>query len=199
MFDADNTMTSRGRLIAAAQKLFSQNGYEQTSTASIAKEAGTSESQLVRYFGSKSGLLEALFEVAWSGLQQQVLTATATAPTARAALLEILGIMIDNFSRDEDLAYLMLFEGRRIRGPEHEVFISKGFRQFHQLLEQVIRRGHADKSLRTKVSVPALTSALLGAAEGMMRDQLTARRAGEESPFGSGEVREVFAKLLESF
>ncbi|MBW3566879.1 MAG: TetR/AcrR family transcriptional regulator; helix-turn-helix transcriptional regulator, partial [Proteobacteria bacterium] len=101
--------------IAAAQKLFSQNGYEQTSTASIAKEAGTSESQLVRYFGTKAGLLEALFDVAWAGLQQQVLSATAAAPTARVALLEILGIMIDNFTRDEDLAYLMLFEGRRIR------------------------------------------------------------------------------------
>lgn len=198
MFDPDSTTTSRGRLIAAAQRLFSQNGYEQTSTASIAKEAGTSESQLVRYFGSKGGLLEALFDVAWSGLQQQVLTATAAAPTARDALLEILGIMIDNFTRDEDLAYLMLFEGRRIRGPEHEVFISKGFRQFNQLLQQVIRRGQADKSLGTKVSVPALTSALLGAAEGMMRDQLTARRAGEEAPFGYEEVRVVFATLLES-
>lgn len=198
MFDADNTITSKGRLLAAGQRLFSQNGYEQTSTSSIAKEAGTSESQLVRYFGSKAGLLEALFDVAWSGLQQQVLSATAAAPTARAALLEILGIMIENFSRDEDLAYLMLFEGRRIRGPEHEVFISKGFRQFNQLLQQVIRRGHADKSLGNKVSVPALTSALLGAAEGMMRDQLTARRAGEPSPFDFDEVRAVFTTLLES-
>lgn len=198
MFDADNTMTSRGRLLAAAQRLFSQNGYEQTSTASIAKEAGTSESQLVRYFGSKAGLLEALFDVAWSGLQQQVLSATAAAPTARIALLEILGIMLENFARDEDLAYLMLFEGRRIRGPEHEVFISKGFRQFNQLLQQVIRRGQTDKSLGTNVSVPALTSALLGAAEGMMRDQLTARRAGEPVPFGFDEVRAVFATLLES-
>lgn len=198
MFDSDSTMTSRARLIAAAQKLFSQNGYEQTSTASIAKEAGTSESQLVRYFGSKAGLLEALFEVAWSGLQQQVLTATAAAPTAREALLDIVGIMIEAFTRDEDLAYLMLFEGRRIRGPEHEVFLSKGFRQFNQLLQQVIRRGQADKSLGSNVSVPALTSALLGAVEGMMRDQLTARRAGEPPPFGYDELRAVFATLLES-
>lgn len=196
--DNDATLTSRDRLVAAALRLFAQNGYEQTSTASIAREAGTSESQLVRYFGTKAGLLEAVFDLSWETLQQKVLSATAAAPSARVALLEILGIIIDTFSREEDMAYLLLFEGRRIRGPEHEIFLSKGFRQFNQLLQQVMRRGKADGSLRSEVNIPALTSALLGAAEGMMRDQMTAQRAGETPPFSSEEVRAVFTTLLEA-
>jgi hypothetical protein len=34
------------RLLLAAKELFARNGYEQTSTAAIARRAGTSESQL---------------------------------------------------------------------------------------------------------------------------------------------------------
>ena len=60
---ADNTQTSRSRLLNAGKSLFARNGYEQTSTAAIAREAGSSESQLIRYFGGKAGLLEDLREV----------------------------------------------------------------------------------------------------------------------------------------
>ena len=47
--DPDSTHTSRSRLLAAGKTLFARHGYEQASTAAIAREAGTSESQLVRY------------------------------------------------------------------------------------------------------------------------------------------------------
>ena len=53
---------SRARLLAAGKSLFARLGYEFTSTATIARDAGTSESQLIRYFGSKAGLLETIFE-----------------------------------------------------------------------------------------------------------------------------------------
>lgn len=197
--DPDATShSSRGRLIAAARTLFAQNGYEQTSTASLAREAGTSESQLVRYFGSKAGLLEAVFDASWSVLQQEVLNATAAAPSAREALEATLNIIIQSFTRDPEIAYLLLFEGRRIRGPEHEIVLSKGFRQFNQLLQQLIRRGHADGSFNAGLSVPALSSALLGAAEGMIRDRLTAQRAGDPEPFSTDDVRSAFTRMLQA-
>ena len=59
--EGDNTQTSRMRLLNAGKTLFAKNGYEQTSTAAIARESGSSESQLIRYFGGKAGLLEAIF------------------------------------------------------------------------------------------------------------------------------------------
>ena len=60
--------------MTAGKMLFSRNGYEQTSTSAIAREAGTSESQLVRYFGGKSGLLEAIFNETWSNLSEVIAT-----------------------------------------------------------------------------------------------------------------------------
>jgi len=70
--ELDSTLTSRGRLLLSGKTLFARNGYEQTSTSAIAREAGSSESQLVRYFSGKSGLLEAIFNESWKPLNETI-------------------------------------------------------------------------------------------------------------------------------
>ena len=67
-----STDGSRTRLLQAARSLFARNGFEQTSTSAIAREAGTSESQLVRYFGTKAGVLDAIFEEAWTPMNAKI-------------------------------------------------------------------------------------------------------------------------------
>lgn len=196
MSEIDTTQTSRTRLLLAGKSLFAQNGYEQTSTSSIAREAGTSESQLVRYFGGKAGLLEAIFDQSWQALHEKIQNNLISAPTARGALLGLLSELVQTFREDHDLAYIFLFEGRRIRGPEHEVFISDGFRRFNEILLQLLERGRLDGSMKTKLHAPALLSALVGAAEGMIRDRLTAQRLGQPDPFADEDVRDVIECFL---
>lgn len=194
----ETTASSRDRLLAAAKTLFAHNGYEQTSTASIARDAGTSESQLVRYFGSKAGLLEAIFNESWKDLNEEISRTVATADSGRAAILGILGILIEAFGRDHELAVLFLLEGRRIRGTAHEVMQSRGFIQFAALLQQLIQQAQKDRSFRNNFSPAAIESALVGAAEGMIRDRLMAERSGKPNPFPIEEIRRVFASILES-
>src|SRR5690242_13833932 len=57
--------SSRDRILAAAKTLFAHNGYEQTTTAAIARLAKTSESQLTKHFENKQGVLEAIFAEGW--------------------------------------------------------------------------------------------------------------------------------------
>lgn len=196
MTDFDSTQTSRTRLIMAGKILFARNGFEQTSTSSIAREAGTSESQLVRYFAGKAGLLEAIFDQSWQALHEKIQGNLISAPTARGALLGLLSELVESFREDHDLAYIFLFEGRRIRGPEHEVFISDGFRKFNEILLQLLERGRLDGSITTELQPAALLSALVGAAEGMIRDRLTAERLGEPQPFTDDDVRSVIETFL---
>jgi AcrR family transcriptional regulator len=196
MTDLDNTYTSKNRLLFAATRLFAQNGYEQTSTASIAREAGTSESQLVRYFGGKAGLLQAIFDASWGSLHDKLQTTVVSAPTAREALMGILWDLIQSFRKDPDVAQIFLFEGRRIRGGDHEIFISEGFRKFSELLGHLIDRGRLDGSITTEVNHHALRSAVIGASEGMIRDRLTAERLGKDEPFGDADIRRVMEIFL---
>lgn len=194
--DGDSTQTSRMRLLNAGKSLFAKNGYEQTSTAAIARESGSSESQLIRYFGGKAGLLEAIFNESWSGLNEYVQQHISEAAHGREAIIRILSLMIQAFSRDHDIAFLFLFEGRRMRGGSHEVLLSKGFVQFLQVVDMLIERGRDDGSFRTDVNAKVMCSAMLGCAEGMVRDRVLAERNREPMPFTDDEILRTFTAMV---
>lgn len=194
--DHDSTQTSRMRLLGAGKTLFARLGYEQTSTAAIARESGSSESQLIRYFGGKAGLLEAIFNTAWEGLNEEVSKQVAEAVHGRDAILRLLGLMIEAFSRDHEIAFLFLFEGRRIRGQGHEIVLSSGFLKFYQLVLSLIARGQQDGSFRADVNPLVMGSAMLGAAEGMIRDRLIAERTGQANPFSETDLRATFESMV---
>jgi AcrR family transcriptional regulator len=190
----ESVQTSRERLLAAAKSLFSRLGYEQTSTAAIAREAETSESQLVRYFGGKSGLLEALFNQAWAAMEGELTEQVTAAAHGREALVRVLETMTDALVRDRDAAALFLFEGRRIRG--REVVLSKGFVKFLELLEEQARRGRDDGSLRTDIEEQVISSAALGCIEGLLRDRMIAERSGSAGAFELAAIKRAFEAMV---
>ncbi len=194
--DPDSTQTSRERLLEAGKSLFARLGFEQTSTAAIAREAGTSESQLVRYYRSKVGLLEAIFNENWKELNQRIQQVVVAATDAREALAGVLECITEAFGKDDALAYLLLFEGRRIRGATSEIILSKGFMEFDNLLHVLIHRGKRDGTFRTDLNDDALASALLGATEAMIRDRLLAKRAGRPVPYDDRELGAIFIALM---
>ena len=194
---ADNTQTSRMRLLNAGKMLFAKSGYENTSTAAIAREAGSSESQLIRYFGGKAGLLEAIFNESWTAVNAVVDEYIAGAKHGREAILRLLSLMMQAFNRDHDIAFLFLFEGRRMRGANPEVHLSKGFTQFMTVVDAQIERGREDGSFRKDIHPRVLCSAILGAAEGMVRDRIMNERSGEQdNPFTDEELFAAFSALV---
>ena len=184
------------RLLNAGKTLFAKNGYEQTSTAAIAREAGSSESQLIRYFGGKAGLLEAIFNESWSALTGAVEERVADAAHGRQAILNLLTLMMQGFARDHDAAFLFLFEGRRLRGHSTEVLLSKGFHSFLKVVDAQIARGQEDGSFRKDIDARVLCSAMLGTAEGMIRDRIMAERNKEEHPFSDEELFRTFTAMV---
>ena len=190
---------SRDRILHAAKALFAELGFEGASTASIARAAGTSESQLVRGFGSKSGLLEAIFDEGWRGMNAHVRDVITDATDGRSAVVRVLTAMLRALDRDTDLATVMLLEGRRIRGDSHEVSLSTGFRTFTDVVQRLIRRGQRDGTFAPEHDATALACALMGAVEGLLRERVIARRSGRESPFSNRQVLRIFEALLGSF
>ena len=194
--DPEATHSVRSRLIAAAKSLIARLGYEQTSTSAIAREAATSESQLVRYFASKSGLLEAIFNQAWAGLNERIQESIAQAEHERAAIARIFHLMIGAFERDPELGFIFLFEGRRVRG--HDIALSKGFVSFYELIHQLIRRGQEKGAFRKDLSADVLASALVGCAEGMLRDRIIAQRIGQPPSYTDADLERVFQHVVDA-
>ena len=189
--------SSRDRLLLAGKALFASRGFEQTSTAAVAHEAGTSESQLVRYFAGKAGLLEAIFEEGWKPVNAHIRDMLADADSGRAAVRGVLTTVLSAFDRDDDLATLFLFEGRRIRGSE--VRLSAGFVAFNDVVVRLIRRGQKDGSFASTFDATALAAALIGAAEAMVRERLLARRVGNTKPFSDKQLHSIFDAMVKGF
>src|SRR5579872_504615 len=74
------------RLLRAGKRLFAQHGYDAASTAAVARAAGSSESQLVKHFGGKQGLLAAIFTDGWLGVTAQLDAALQYADSPAAKL-----------------------------------------------------------------------------------------------------------------
>src|ERR1700751_2916135 len=102
--------SSRERILVAAKRLFARNGYENTSTVAIAREAGTSESQLVKHFGSKQGLLVAGL---YPGLARSVrrVEASQNAASATGRLIAALEALVIELENDSELKELITLEG----------------------------------------------------------------------------------------
>ncbi len=117
----------------------------------------------------------------------------------RAATTSILAAMLHVMDRDNDFARLLLFEGRRLHGDNNQTPLSKGFRDFEALMVNVAERGQRDGSFTARLPAPAIASALLGAAEAMVRDRILAAMLGRLMPFSEIELRNTFETLVSGF
>jgi TetR/AcrR family fatty acid metabolism transcriptional regulator len=195
-----DTDSSRARLLATGKKLFAQEGYENTVTSTLARDAGTSESQLVRHFGGKSGLLETIFEESWRPLIASVRDLLADARDGRSAVTGVLLTALAALEADDALATIFLFEGRRIRGDQsRQIKLSSGFIEFSDVVCRLIRRGQKDGSFASGFEPTALAAALIGAVEGMLRERMLVRRNGASRSFSDKQLRRVFDAMLDAF
>lgn len=194
---ANRTVPVRDRLLDAAKVLFSVHGFENTSTAAIARQANTSESQLIKHFGSKEGLLEAIFDEGWRNMDF-IGQAIKVLPSPVDRLRMIFELVLQALERDQALKELMLFEGRRIRKASSgfDILVTGGYLRFTATVESVVAEILTGTPVGSKVSPSAMSSALIGMFESMLRDQVLARRMNHQPTCTFEEVREIFDLFL---
>ena len=190
--------SSQERLLAAAKRLFSSRGYENTSTAMIAREALTSESQLVKHFGGKEGLLEAVFDDGWYRLAAQF-PALDAIPNNRQKLTSMLDLFLRTFEADPLLKELMLFESRRMRKSGSDVMLTRGYQSFLARIDSILQDMAKRGELKPGLSPVAVRAALVGMMEGMLREQLLYQRHQSAEALDSEIIRKVFRQVFQAF
>lgn len=185
------------RILQAGRALFATRGYEKTSTLAIARLAGTSESQLMKHFGSKEGLLEAIFDTAWSSLSAQFSALEAIA-SPRAKLLALLEAFLRTLESDPAIKELLLLEGRRVRKEGNLVILTRGYLQFIRVVDDILGELKNSGEMNPELEVEAVRSAAIGLLEGMLRDQVLTRRMDYPARFSQEQIRLVFTGFLDS-
>src|SRR5713101_300496 len=188
--------SSRDRLREGAKALFAERGYEATTTAAICRLAGTSQSQLIKHFIDKQGVLEAIFEYTWEQLNPAVRLATENIASPREKLRVLIDMVLGFLEKDRAIRTLFLLEGRRIRGDGHMVVLVPGFLEFVKMLDGILKELAAQGELAPNIHPQAFRSALMGAIEGMVRDQMLARTSRFPASYAEAEMRAMISSLL---
>jgi hypothetical protein len=78
----------------------------------------------------------------------------------------------------------------------HEIQISKGFQNFMEVTASLIQRGVQDGSFRSDIHPRVLASAMLGTAEGMVRERVLAVRNNQPSPYEDEAIIKTFTAMV---
>jgi AcrR family transcriptional regulator len=186
-----DSASAHDRMLSAAKQLFSEKGYEATTTSAIARRAGTSESQLIKHFGNKEGLLQAILEAGWRQIRS-VLAQVDPALSTRDKFLMLPKVVLRGLDADPQLRDLMLFEGRRLRKNSEAVVLTEGFQELVCLVDDLLARMAAQCVLISGVDPQAVRSALIGALEGLLRDRLLSRKGSIGAEYSDDQIDRVF-------
>ena len=147
--------SSRDRILMAGKRLFARNGYENTSTVAISREAGTSESQMMKHFGSKQGLLAAIFDRGWATIAERVQLAQKSASLSQRLFgaLEAIAVELNN---DSDLKEIMLLEAWRVRKDNRDVLLSPGYHRFADVVDGILNEMKDRGQVRADVNLQAV-------------------------------------------
>jgi AcrR family transcriptional regulator len=191
-------LSSRDRILLSGKRLFARNGYENTSTVAIAREAGTSESQLMKHFGSKQGLLNAIFDAGWTDILKRV-EAGQDSGGLPDRLVSALHAVVIELERDQELKELVTLEAWRVRKDNRDVVMSRGYRLFSDYIGSLLEEMKSQDLIRADISIGALRAGLLGMAEGLVRDRVLAGRSDTQVDYTFDDVRKVLDVLVPTF
>ncbi len=188
--------SSRNRILVTAKTLFASLGYDNTSTAVIARNAGTSESQLMKHFGGKAGLLETMFTEGWERINDQLEACFQSAADLNGRFSCIPGIVFECLDQDVELKTLVLLEAHRMRETARKAPRAPGYARFIRLIDETIAKAKADGEFRGQTAPIPLRAAIVGMVEGGVRQQVLASRANFPANFGSEEYRTLVSAFL---
>jgi AcrR family transcriptional regulator len=189
---AQRAEATRGALIAAARRLFTERGYDGVGTEEIVRAAGVTRGALYHHFGGKRQLLDATYEQ---------LEAESTARVARVVLgselespLEAMRAGIEAFldeCAEPELRQIALHDAPAVLGWDRwrEIGAANGLGLIEASLAAAVEAGEI-----RPLPVKPMAHLLLGAL-----DEAAMLVARSESPDSRAEVTAVLLALLESF
>ena len=133
----NRSVETRNNIIEAAGQLFSEQGYENTTTHHVAARANVSVGALYRYFSDKEAILRELYQREMSQLRDRILEEFADIDVGeldvRATVREALGRAFNIFSERVQLRRVLGEASRKVtelaeirRNQEEQVYQSVG-------------------------------------------------------------------------
>ncbi|GAA4461129.1 TetR family transcriptional regulator [Nemorincola caseinilytica] len=156
-------------IIAAAERLFSVNGFEGTSVRDIANEAGVNVAMISYYFGSKEKLMEAVFEEKTKKMRLKVENLLQdTKMTTREKVNILLEDYVEKFLSNPQFHKIMLLE-QIVDKPGGVADLILGLKKRNHIsIKKLILEGQKKGEFKKNIDVVLMMSTLVGVVSQMI-------------------------------
>ncbi len=193
---ASETTPVRERILQVARSLFANEGYHHTSTIAIARAAGTSETQLLKKFGNKQGLLESIFDDDWAVIADTLRRIAASGLPPLDRLRSLIHAVVEHVDRNPEMKKLLVLELGRVRGkPGKEVLVPRSYIESSAMVAAIFEEARRAGRLRGDVQPQTLCSSLFGMMSRLWWDQL---RTPDDPAFSSAQLLAMVEIFLSS-
>ncbi|MFH1033991.1 MAG: TetR/AcrR family transcriptional regulator [Pseudomonadota bacterium] len=152
------------QILKAAERVFANNGYHESTVSEIAKEAKVSEGTIYEYFSSKEGLLFSIPEAFTAKMREQNRFHLQLIRGAGMRLRAIVYLYLHTWQEYPDYAVinLLILKGNlNFRQTEGYRVIRAGFKEITQIIEEGIAGGE----FRADLDPYVIRSVLMGAVD----------------------------------
>jgi len=151
----------RTNILSAAEQLFSEMGYEGTSTRQIAKEAGANMSMISYYFGSKEGVFIEIMNERIKGFNAQLVSIDEDRITPHQKLMRVIEEYTTRILNNISFHKMMHRELSLAQRPEMYCKLKDAIRENLIVIEKIINEGIAAGTFRT-IDVRMLIATIMG-------------------------------------
>jgi AcrR family transcriptional regulator len=163
--------TKQARILRAARRLFTTQGFDATAIAEIAAEAGVADGTIYTYFANKRDLLyhvvRGLYDPLIDTLETEARTVTGFANLLRLVILRHL----QSLSRDRDLCLLVLQQIRNEPDYDRSLFHELN-RRYSSIVVRLVEEAIARGEVRPQVSPRLVRDMIYGALEHILWQSL---------------------------
>lgn len=150
----------RGRIIAAAARLFAEKGYHRTTTAEVADAAGVAAGTIYIYFSSKEDLLVSVFEDFLSTHMVRLAEGVAAVRGAELKLRKLVELGLKLMEDNPDSARIFLSQLRQSPSMIKAV-VKRSSRAYMGIIEGILEDGMHSGAFR-RVDVPSSAAMFFG-------------------------------------
>ncbi len=158
-----SSIEKRQHIINVAENLFSQKGFGGTSVRDIAEAAGVNISMISYYFGSKEGLMQALFQERMGSITprlEQLVNVEKYTPFKKVEIL--ITDYIDRTLQKSMFHKILISEQLLENNPVITELLNDFKMKNMQLLELIIAEGQKKGDFKKKVDVNLMMNTLIG-------------------------------------
>jgi len=152
------------RILAAAVKVFAEQGFHQSTIAQVAKEAGVADGTIYLYFKNKDDILVQFYEYKTRQVFERFRQRVKEADTAVNKLRNLIYSHLEEFQKDKDMAVVYQVETHQQRKLAQEP-IKAMSKMYRDLISEIVELGQEEGTMRRNLYIGLVKRLINGAVD----------------------------------